>query len=1089
MTGWGMEPDLYMDRNPDDPTMLTFMLNVRDSGSFDANGNGFVDLKFRANNLWDINWGAEDFPSGTATQGGADILVPFGVYMVEFNCETGDYSFTENCGRISIIGELTGWAEDLAMESTDGENWTAFISTNLDDDISDPKDTIIEMKFRSEGMWNYNVGGTDIQTNWGASDFPAGTATLGGANIRTTPGNYRVDFNCTTGEYTFTEVACGQVSVIGEFVEWSNDVFLTRNETDPSLWSGFITVNSGHDTDEDGFVGLKFRQNADWAVNWGEDSWPSGTAVGNGPNIMIPVTELDEIGITYEVAFDCSTGEYSFTQTFGSIGLIGEFVGWAEDIDMQRDADDPSVFTISRSFFRDTEGKFRQNDDWGVNWGGTGFPMGDLVDNSPDNIPITAGKYDITFDGDAGTYSFVENPDICGEVGLIGDFNQFGADGTEDYPADALMVRDLDNPNNYSLEYNFASATTLLFREDADVTFNDVWGSTDFPIGSGLKGRPELLLNVPGGTYLIEFNCLSGDYSFTRLGSAVNAPQVFALSVDGSLDERDWNVDQPINSVVDGDPGDDPNEAFFGAAYTSDLLYVGIDVRDADVVSGDLVHIFFDGDKSGGDYTDGDIYFTVDVDGNVNVVAGNMSAAVEAAVSVGGEGYIVEASVSLSDLGADAMPGGGASIDIGITDVETGGPAATTMWNGNLGNLENASALGDMNYTDLACGDISLYNENIGDVFLGNPVDLPNNYIGTYFFESNEDVVFRKDGSSVVSWGSGDFPNGTATQGGSEIPVSEGRYRVSFNCLTGEYSFADDSDVPVAFAEFTDSDVTVDGDLSEYSLDYGMDVGPVDGSDPNNTVSWGALWDADNLYIGVQVVDGDVVGSAGNPWEHDGVEFYFDGNHNRHTGYEEQFDNQTIVDIENGSNIWDKGGNFKPFEEGAHEAVIVETANGYNVEYRLAWSHWNIIPGRNRSIGFTIGNNDRDADDPGRRVQEAWAGTGNNFDNTANFGDLQLAGGPLVDVLDLFFNENVKIFPNPVSNGQMINLVTTGDVFTGDTEIEIFNMMGQRVYRQEVNIDGDSNQTLRPSNLMAGSYFVHIIDEKGNRALKKLVIQ
>lgn len=52
------------------------------------------EVKFRANNSWDVNWGNSPFPSGTAVQGGGNIQVPIaGSYEVTFNDVTGDYGF------------------------------------------------------------------------------------------------------------------------------------------------------------------------------------------------------------------------------------------------------------------------------------------------------------------------------------------------------------------------------------------------------------------------------------------------------------------------------------------------------------------------------------------------------------------------------------------------------------------------------------------------------------------------------------------------------------------------------------------------------------------------------------------------------------------------------------------------------------------------------------------------------------------------------------------------------------------------------------------------------------------------------------
>lgn len=48
-------------------------------------------IKFRANLAWDVNWGADTFPSGLATQNGPDIPATAGVYDLWFNDITGRY--------------------------------------------------------------------------------------------------------------------------------------------------------------------------------------------------------------------------------------------------------------------------------------------------------------------------------------------------------------------------------------------------------------------------------------------------------------------------------------------------------------------------------------------------------------------------------------------------------------------------------------------------------------------------------------------------------------------------------------------------------------------------------------------------------------------------------------------------------------------------------------------------------------------------------------------------------------------------------------------------------------------------------------
>lgn len=53
------------------------------------------EVKFRADNKWNVNWGNSFFPAGIAVQNGANVPIPSaGTYVVVFNDITGDYTFT-----------------------------------------------------------------------------------------------------------------------------------------------------------------------------------------------------------------------------------------------------------------------------------------------------------------------------------------------------------------------------------------------------------------------------------------------------------------------------------------------------------------------------------------------------------------------------------------------------------------------------------------------------------------------------------------------------------------------------------------------------------------------------------------------------------------------------------------------------------------------------------------------------------------------------------------------------------------------------------------------------------------------------------
>ncbi len=1066
--------DHNMTRNMDNPDLWWTYLTV--TAADDTDTSGFVDLKFRENHDWTVNWGSADFPSGTGEVGGSNIPVPPGTYKITFNCATAEYNFSETCGQISLIGEFNGWAGDLNMTrmSSDDNRWQVMITVKESDDTD--TSGFVDLKFRENADWT---------NNWGDLAFPVGIGTLGGPNIPVPAGSYRVIFNCATGEYDFVET-CGEISMIGEFNAWSGDLLMTRGAA-VNTWSVLLTLTAEMDENGNDTIEVKFRENADWTNNWGDVAFPSGVGTNGGPNI--PVL-MDEIGITtdYLVTFNCATGEYNFEAASGSIGIIGAFNGWNGDLPMNRDANDPNLWTVTASWSADSEVKFRENADWTMAWGNTGWPSGvGESDNGP-NIPLVAGTYDVTFNAVTAEYNFVENATVCGEIGMVGDFNSWGDDGG-DFPSDLYLVRDADHPSQFSLEYNFTSSTKMYFRENAvDITpgnIDMIWGGTSL-CQTGVHDLTQQI-DVSGGKYMITFNCLSGDYCFQRLGNAVIAPKVFDITVDGILNESDWTIDEPISKIIEGEASDDLNEAYFGVVYNADKLYVGLQVTDAILTLGEEGEIFIDGNKSGGAYDEYDLHLKF-VGTQVTVVHGPEGYEYELGFVPGATGYTVELGLPWDALGITAEEGGQIGFDIILGDDDTNEGASYKMaWNGGLENYENTSSFGDLSFGVLSCGCISIYNSTIGDVKLRTPAETPTTYVATYELFNNESFVFRKDGQSAVSWGADAWPSGTATVGGPVVPGESGRYRVTFDCLTGDYSFvewaAGDS---TAMADYTDTEPTIDGDLSEYNLQYGSDKLAVGTGPINNTVSWGMKWDANNLYVGVKVVDA-VVEFTGNPWDNDAIEFYFDGDNSKDGTYSAgSFDTQLIVDADPADTLWIKADGV-PITN--HYTIYEVTSDGYVIEMRLGWDNFGFAPGKGRTMGFSLSNNDSDLG-VGRDYQTTWHGNGNNWSDTKVLGEIQLAGGPFfVDGVDehVLYNANVMIFPNPASG--YVNIRTIGEVFDGDISIFVADITGRIVLNTEESLSGpNSTVQINTNQLTKGIYFVNVMGTDGKRAVKKLII-
>ncbi len=150
------------------------------------------DCKFRANATWSINWGINQFPSGTGIQDGANIQIPaFGFYDVDFNSNTGMFQFTlVETIQIGIIGSSVNgaWVNDVKLATKDGENYS-IDAINL---------SVGEAKFRMNSSWD---------ANWGANTFPSGTGVNNGPNIPIqNAGKYQVSLNRKSGVYLFTSI-------------------------------------------------------------------------------------------------------------------------------------------------------------------------------------------------------------------------------------------------------------------------------------------------------------------------------------------------------------------------------------------------------------------------------------------------------------------------------------------------------------------------------------------------------------------------------------------------------------------------------------------------------------------------------------------------------------------------------------------------------------------------------------------------------------------------------------------------------------------------------------------------------------------
>ncbi len=313
----------------------------------------------------------------------------------------GTAMMTAQFANIGILGgsTSTGWSADTDMITTDGVVYT------LNDVVITVPEADGGVKFRQDDAWTLN---------WGASGFPNGTGTPGGANIPATNGTWDVTFNLTTKAYSFVPAG-----VDYDMVTIAGSSMVMMNTLDG------ITYTADNVTFETGDVA--FRVN-DAAVGWGSMAFPTGTAV-EGMSIPVPAN-------SYNVTFNKETGAYSFN--FVRISLIGAgVVSW--ETDTQLATTDGINYTLSNFTFAGGEGKFRLNNAWETSWGTLEFPSGTATSVDGPNMVITAGTYNVTFNRLTGAFAFTAST-----AGL----NNIVAYSVAAYPNPTQGVWNFDAGNN-----------------------------------------------------------------------------------------------------------------------------------------------------------------------------------------------------------------------------------------------------------------------------------------------------------------------------------------------------------------------------------------------------------------------------------------------------------------------------------------------------------------------------------------------------------------------------------------------------------------------------------------------------------------
>jgi len=281
-----------------------------------------------------------------------------------------------------LVGEMTEWADGADIAMTKDGDW--FIATGVSLEAEK------QWKLRGDGGWTFNRGAEGEVEPFAVTVGEELTVIQNGKNLTVSEtGTYDIYFDSANdklyvmaagdkpeGYSSFADYIYG----IGQDTEWSSVFFLRSGVADGSntgIYKGFQYL-SGE---------FKFKPNEDnWDGDWEFDGEGKIADIDGGSNCPAP----EEAGY-YMVEVNLNDMTYKLT-LIKSIGIVGpaQAGGWDIDTDMTYDAE-TGAWVIKGVTLSADKMKFRANDGWDINWGGS---LDALTQNGAD-FAVEAGTYDI----------------------------------------------------------------------------------------------------------------------------------------------------------------------------------------------------------------------------------------------------------------------------------------------------------------------------------------------------------------------------------------------------------------------------------------------------------------------------------------------------------------------------------------------------------------------------------------------------------------------------------------------------------------------------------------------------------------------
>ena len=536
---WGADQIGIIGLNGDWETDIVMEYNAKWTRFYaDIEAPADTEMKFRADAAWDLNWGVD------CAQGGGNIPVAAGNYRVYFNPATGLIEFnasaygktedtTQGGGeepepegpvtepdRWGVVGTITEWGTqaDLYMSEV-AENLFVRMGVTVTDADA--------FKVRFNNGWDINYGAAGDVEPFAVTVGEELALVSGGKNLSAPAGTYDIFFNIVDFKIWVMPEGEAPGGVEVKDIKFYADVTAT----------GWTNCN---------------------IYGWGDlgeygGTWP-GTALStetiDGKEYYAYTFDASAIGKTISVIFNNGSEQtvdikdivldkdYIFTLTekdangkwlaaingeapvepekpaVTTYGLIGDFNGWGDDIDLVARGDG---WYVTEALSIAAEGKLliRLNDAWDEKFGN-------------DGSKLVMGENTLTYGGadmwiDAGTFDFYFNPTTAKLFVVAAG----GEDPTVGGSADVWTIK--GDLNNTQWGSDIATEVVDGLYVAKNVTFQDSWNE-----GANFK----VLKN--------------GTWMGSTAGGTHNVGDAIAVSEAGGNITMNVTLNTPYDIYIDG---------------------------------------------------------------------------------------------------------------------------------------------------------------------------------------------------------------------------------------------------------------------------------------------------------------------------------------------------------------------------------------------------------------------------------------------------------------------------------------------------------------------------------------------------------